>query len=63
MNYYDYDTLKFQYNLNFQAKILKIQHFSTLIDSVNWQNHYFWRENPNYPSISGFQKFSKIIAL
>ena len=41
-------------NLNFRAKIVKIQQFSF---TVNAQNHDFWRENSNYPGI----KISKIL--
>ena len=40
-------------NLNFPAKIVKIQQFSTFINSVFKQNHDFWHENSNYPGKPG----------
>ena len=36
----------------FMPKIVKIQQFSTFVDSVFTQNHDFWREKSNYPGKS-----------
>ena len=41
-------------------KIVKIQQFSTFVDSVFTQNHDFWREKSNYPGKSDISKFTKL---
>ena len=45
-----YDTLISITSWIFALKIIKIQQFSTIVDSVFPQNHDFWRESSNYLS-------------